>query len=40
MLQILKILQTIVEMLKVIKDSDGDGRVDIFDSDPDDPNVK
>lgn len=36
----MKILLLIIEILKLIRDTDGDGRPDIFDSDPDDPNVK
>jgi len=40
MLKIMKILSLLIDLLKVIKDSDGDGRPDVFDDAPDDPNVK
>lgn len=40
MFQLLQLLQLIVEMLRLIKDSDKDGRPDIFDSSPIDPKVK
>lgn len=36
----MKLLLLLIELLKLIKDSDGDGRPDIFDSAPDDPKVK
>lgn len=34
------VLSIIMYVLEKIKDSDGDGRLDIFDSDPNDPEVK
>lgn len=38
---ILKALLAIVEILKLVaSDRDGDGRPDLFDSNPDDVNVK
>ncbi len=37
---IVQLLKMIMEMLNVIKDSDGDGRPDFLDSDPNNPEVK
>lgn len=36
----LTVLQIIMYVLGKVKDSDGDGRIDILDSDPGDPKVK
>lgn len=36
----LKILELIMYVLGKIKDTDGDGRTDLFDSDPTDPSKK
>lgn len=35
-----QVLAIIMYVLEKIKDSDGDGRLDIFDSNPKDPNIK
>ena len=40
MVKLLELLYIILEILKVMKDTDGDGRPDIFDSHPDDPTRK
>lgn len=40
MSKILAILKMIFDIFQLLKDSDGDGRPDIFDKDPADPNVK
>lgn len=40
MMKILKVLYAIIELLKLIKDVDGDGRPDLFDSAPNDPEKK
>ena len=34
------VLAILMYILEKIKDSDGDGRLDLFDSDPNNPNVK
>lgn len=36
----LKMLELLVQLFQLIKDSDGDGRADIFDKEPDNPDVK
>lgn len=37
----LQLILMIFQVLKsILVDKDGDGRIDILDSDPDDPNVK
>ena len=40
MTKLLQLLYAIIEMLKLLKDTDGDGRPDIFDSHPNDPTKK
>ena len=40
MVKLLELLYAIIELLKVIKDTDGDGRPDLFDKFPDDPTKK
>ena len=40
MTKLLNLLYAIIEMLKLLKDTDGDGRPDIFDSHPNDPTKK
>lgn len=39
-MNLIRVLQLIIQILAMVKDSDGDGRADIFDSAPDDPNIK
>jgi hypothetical protein len=39
-MNVVTILILIKEILTMLKDSDGDGRLDIFDSEPDNPEVK
>lgn len=36
----IQVLNIIIFILQKIKDSDGDGRIDILDSDPNDPDVQ
>lgn len=36
----MKLLLLLIELLKLIKDSDGDGRPDLFDDYPNDPEKK
>jgi len=40
MTKLLQLLYAIIEMLKLLKDTDGDGRPDLFDAHPDDPTKK
>jgi len=40
MTKLLNLLYAIIEMLKLLKDTDGDGRPDLFDAHPDDPTKK
>lgn len=40
MAKLLEMLYLIAEILKLVKDTDGDGRPDLFDDDPLDPQVK
>lgn len=40
MSKLLELMYLLFEMLKLIKDTDGDGRPDLFDSDPQNPDVK
>ena len=40
MTKLLQLLYAIIEMLKLLKDTDGDGRPDIFDKYPNDPAKK
>lgn len=35
-----QVLAVIMYVLEKIKDSDGDGRLDMFDSNPNDPTIK
>lgn len=36
----MKLLELIMFILGKVKDSDGDGRIDVLDSDPENPEVK
>lgn len=40
MLRLLEVLYAVIELLKVLKDTDQDGRPDLFDSEPTNPDVK
>ncbi len=39
-MQWLRLLELVMFLLGKLKDSDGDGRIDLLDSDPNDPEVK
>ena len=39
-MSLLKVLMLIAEILKLVKDSDKDGVIDVLDKDPVDPEVK
>lgn len=36
----MKFLVLLIQFLQLLKDADGDGRPDLFDSEPDNPEVK
>jgi len=38
--RLLEFMYLIIEIMKLFKDSDGDGRPDLFDSEPHNPEVK
>lgn len=40
MREVILFFKMILDILKVFKDSDGDGRPDVLDSDPNDPEVQ
>lgn len=40
MFKILRALELILQILNVLKDTDGDGRPDVFDSEPNNPEVQ